>query len=103
MSEPINLRLVPDDIEGTLADDEALATINEHWKAARAAYAAAIGALGEHYLRQLIVPPAKRSIGHSHMAEIRDQARVLAGHATKMADELDRAVSVYARRGGGPR
>ena len=92
-----DLRLVTDDIEAPLTHDDALTHLNEHWKVARAAYAEAIGSLGDHYLRHLIIPPARRSITRSHMVAIRNQARMLARHATRMADALDQAVGVYDR------
>lgn len=96
MSNP-PLRIVEQDQDSPLPHDEALAKLNEHWKAAREAYADAIGAAGDHYLRHLIVPPSKRTISRSHMAAIRDHAHLLAQHATRMADELDRAVATYGR------
>jgi hypothetical protein len=91
-----SLRLVTDDIDGPLERDDAIATIEGHWKAARKAYVAALGQVGEHYLRQLVAPP-DRGITRWHMAAIRDQARLFATSVNQMADELDRAVEVYSR------
>ena len=96
------LRLVtPDDTAPLLTDDDAIAAINQHWTAALETYADVITALGSPLLRQLIVPPKKRAIARRHMADIHAAARDLARHATRMADELDRAVTAYDRRNTG--
>jgi hypothetical protein len=93
-----SLRLVADeDPTRDLPHDDALSVLNGHWRAARTAYADLLGVVGDLYMRHLIVPPAKRAISRSHMAAMRDRARDMALHATRIADELDRAVQVYDR------
>lgn len=96
------LRVVTDTDGDPLDRGEAHEAITRCWQAARSAYVAAIGVVGEVPLRQL-AESGDGGYRRWHVARMRDRARALAECATRMADDLDRAVDAFDRYEGGAR
>lgn len=93
----VNLRVVPPAPDHPIAtDEEAISLIQASFRDAQDAYSLVVGVIGSPRLRRLI-----HNTGHVsrwQIDQMAKEARSMAAQATRMAEHLENAATVFDRR-----